>query len=145
MQQRPENELIKPICSVDLESKLNALSTLTTTLWSNPLIRGNEVLLGLQLLKEALFQLRGVSTKENWQQLYEKGVRILEVILRAVTLIPVGVQLSLEVRLRVCDLGEVLCCDYRSCGDRELLMKVVGMYSKWILCHYPEDNANMSF
>lgn len=127
MQQGPINQSIS---GEKLEHKLNILGALMTTLWANPLIRDDEAILGLQVLEESLLHLRGLRSTENWQRLHEKGVRILEVILRGMIRILVGVQLSLDVRLRVCHLGEVLCIDHRRCGDRELLMKVVGMYSK---------------
>lgn len=114
----------------NLENQLNVLLSLMTTLWANPLIREDEALLGFQLLEEAVLHLRSVKTNENWQRLHEKGVRMLDVILQAMIHVPAGVQVSPEVRLRACDIGEVLCYDYRRCGDGQSLIGVVRMYCK---------------
>ena len=128
MRQTP-NSLLKT-SDESLESQLNALCALMTTLWANPLIREDEALFGFQLLEDSLIHLRSVKAKENWQRLHEKAVKMLDVILRAMIHVPAEVQVSLEVRLRVCDIGEVLCYDYRRCGDGELLIRVVRMYCK---------------
>lgn len=114
----------------DVDDKLDELWKQRIIIFRAPTITQDDFYRSIGLMKDTLLLTRDMARMQDLPRLYDKVIQVLEEIITAIIQSPPGAQLSSNVIMQACEVGDILCSHVESSWDRERLLGVIGMYGE---------------